>query len=346
MTRTLILAACVAALPAHALAHVGLAQDEAEVGAGFKAVLAVPHGCDGQATTAIAVTLPDGFVDAKPMPKAGFALAVVQHPYARPYAVHGETLTGGAAEIRWTGGRLEDGWYDEFTIHGTFADGAPLGSAAFPVRQTCADGTVIDWADVAAEGSDPHALAHPAPVVTVSAADPAGGGHDHHHGMAMDGDHAAMGGTAAPDAADGPSAAGGSARLGDLTVSGGFARAMLPGAPAAGGYLTIRNEGSAPDVLVSVASPLAGAAGLHAMTMDGDVMRMRAMPDGIEIPAGGTVALRPGGFHVMFERVTTPFRPGMTVPVRLTFAHAGAVEVMLPVAGAAATGPVEVQAAP
>jgi periplasmic copper chaperone A len=70
------------------------------------------------------------------------------------------------------------------------------------------------------------------------------------------------------------------------------------------------------------------------MTMEGDVMKMRELPSGLEIPAGGTVELKPGGFHLMFMGVKTPFKEGDTLKVELKFEKAGQVDVDLPVTAA------------
>ena len=127
--------------------------------------------------------------------------------------------------------------------------------------------------------------------------------------------------------------AAGSAVLGDITISGGFTRAMLPNQPVGGGYLTIHNRGTTADRLLGVSTPAAGAGALHEMSMTAEVMSMRPLPDGIEIGPGATVALTPGGLHMMFTDVTAPFTAGSTVPVTLSFEKAGKVEVDLPVLG-------------
>jgi copper(I)-binding protein len=129
------------------------------------------------------------------------------------------------------------------------------------------------------------------------------------------------------------------ARAGDIEISGAFARATLPSAPVGGGFLTLTNPGTEGDRLVAVSSPLAGKVQLHQMTMEGDVMAMRDLPDGLPLPAGATVTLSPGGDHMMFIGLKAPFVEGETVPVTLTFEKAGTVEVDLPVEGAGATGP-------
>lgn len=128
-------------------------------------------------------------------------------------------------------------------------------------------------------------------------------------------------------------------KLGDLEISGPFARATLPNQPVAGGYVTITNNGSAADRLVSVTSPAAAMVQIHEMAMEGDVMKMRELPDGLEIPAGQSVALSPGGLHLMFMKLNGPFEQGSKVPVTLNFEKAGSVEVELPVMPANAEAP-------
>jgi periplasmic copper chaperone A len=103
------------------------------------------------------------------------------------------------------------------------------------------------------------------------------------------------------------------------------------GTTTSAGYLTISNSGGADDRLISASSPRAGAVQLHTMEMDGAVMRMRPIEGGVAVPAGGTVAFAPGGMHLMFLDVATPFAEGETIPVTLNFEHAGAVNVNFPV---------------
>lgn len=127
--------------------------------------------------------------------------------------------------------------------------------------------------------------------------------------------------------------------VGDLMISGAFTRATLPNAPVGGGFLTITNHGSSDDRLVSATSPAAGVVQIHEMKMDGDVMKMAELPDGLAIPAGQSVTLAPGGYHLMFMQLKGPFVEGQTVPVTLTFEKAGTIEVQLDVGGKAADAP-------
>ena len=66
------------------------------------------------------------------------------------------------------------------------------------------------------------------------------------------------------------------------------------------------------------------------MKMDGDTMKMSEMKDGLEIPAGAKVELKPGSYHVMFMGLTTGIKEGDTVKVTLKFEKAGEVEVEMP----------------
>jgi copper(I)-binding protein len=126
---------------------------------------------------------------------------------------------------------------------------------------------------------------------------------------------------------------------GALTVSGAFSRAMLPNAPAAGGYLTIANSGTGDDTLVGATTEAAGRIELHQMSMVGDVMKMSAVENGITVPAGGSVTLEPGGLHLMFLDVGTPFAEGECVAVTLDFASGVAVPVMLAIGAINAAEP-------
>lgn len=116
-----------------------------------------------------------------------------------------------------------------------------------------------------------------------------------------------------------------------LTITNGFAHATLPNQPVAGGFLTIENTGDTDDRLVAVASDIAGVMQIHTMAMDGDVMVMREMADGVPVPAGETVVLQPGGLHIMFMQLNDALVDGQSVPVTLTFENAGDVAVDLPI---------------
>lgn len=116
-------------------------------------------------------------------------------------------------------------------------------------------------------------------------------------------------------------------KAGDIEIQHPTSKATLPGQPVGGGFFTVVNHGSEADRLVSVTSPVSDDVQLHEMSMENDVMKMRQLPDGIEIPAGGTVELKPGGLHIMFMAIKQPFREGEHVAATLTFEKAGAIAV-------------------
>jgi periplasmic copper chaperone A len=126
------------------------------------------------------------------------------------------------------------------------------------------------------------------------------------------------------------------AQTGQLEVSDAWARATPAKAENGVAYLTIRTP--TPDRLVSVSSPVAKKAELHTMEMAGMVMKMRPLA-GLDIPAGQSVTLKPGGEHIMLMGLNGPLREGQSFPLTLTFEKAGAREVTVPVEKAGAAGP-------
>ena len=126
--------------------------------------------------------------------------------------------------------------------------------------------------------------------------------------------------------------------VGDLELTGAFTRATLPNAPVGGGYVTITNKGDEADRLVSAQSSFSPDVQIHEMAVVNDVMQMQQLPEGLEIPAGETVTLAPGGLHMMFMNISAPFVEGETVPVTLVFEKAGEVEIELAVQAFGASG--------
>jgi copper(I)-binding protein len=126
-------------------------------------------------------------------------------------------------------------------------------------------------------------------------------------------------------------------KAGDLLIENPWARATPKGAAVGAGYLTIRNNGDAPDRLTGGTADFAGVE-VHEMSMAGGVMKMRELKDGLEIPAHGTVTLAPGGSHLMFTGLKQPLRKGEVAKATLSFDHAGSVAVEFPVEGVGAAG--------
>ena len=134
--------------------------------------------------------------------------------------------------------------------------------------------------------------------------------------------------------------ASGSLYAQNVEVKDAWVRASVQGQKATGAFMQL--TASQPTTLVGVASPVAGVAEVHEMKMDGDVMRMRALPQGLPLPAGKPVALTPGGYHVMLMDLKATLPKDSTIPLTLTFKDAkgveSRVELTLPVATAAPGG--------
>jgi uncharacterized protein YcnI len=148
-------------------AHVTLEVTEAPLSSTYKAVLRVGHGCEGSATIAIRVQIPDGVIAVKPMPKPGWELTTRIEPYTQPVKYFEDTLTEGVREIAWTGGRLPDEWYDEFVFRGRLPDEGAGSTIWFPVVQECEQG-VQRWIEIPAEGKTADDYEEPAPGLTLT----------------------------------------------------------------------------------------------------------------------------------------------------------------------------------
>ena len=100
--------------------------------------------------------------------------------------------------------------------------------------------------------------------------------------------------------------------VGSLTLTNLWARATPPKAPTGAGYLTITNKGSEQDTLIAVSTPVAETSELHIMEVKNGIMTMHPVEGGIKIPAGGTVTLAPGGYHLMFIKLKHDLKQGET----------------------------------
>jgi uncharacterized protein YcnI/copper(I)-binding protein len=291
--------------PEMALAHATFENATATQNSTHKAVLKVPHGCDGQATLTVRITVPEGIIAVKPMPKAGWTLATTKGDYAKTYKLYGKDVTSGVKEIVWSGGSLPDDQYDEFTFVGRITDQLPAGETVFvPVVQECASAKA-SWTEIPVKGQDPHDLKMPAPGLKIVAKAAASAGHDHgSHGAAP-----------AP------------IKAGSLVITPPWSRATPGGAKVGGGYMTITNNGTVADRLIGGSSEVSRVFEVHEMKMEGSVMKMRALDKGLEIKPGETVELKPGGYHVMLIDLKAPLKEGTKVKGQLVFEKAGKVDV-------------------
>ncbi|MEZ5825472.1 MAG: copper chaperone PCu(A)C [Geminicoccaceae bacterium] len=120
-------------------------------------------------------------------------------------------------------------------------------------------------------------------------------------------------------------------RLGDLVIEGLWSRETPRSAKNGASFMTITNEGSEDDRLVAASSDAAGRVELHTHLMDGGVMRMRQV-EAIDLPAGETVMLQPGGLHVMLLDLPKPLAKGDELALELMFEKSGTIETLVPVA--------------
>ncbi|WP_020174587.1 copper chaperone PCu(A)C [Methyloferula stellata] len=266
-------------------AHVLLETPQAAAGSFYKGVFRVPHGCHGQATTALKVEVPDGITGAKPMPKPGWTLNEAKNEK-------------GVSTISWSGGNLPDDEYDEFVIAMHISNTLkPDSIAYFPSIQSCGE-TVMAWTDVPQAGQKAE-LKMPAARLRILAAE---------------------------DGSD-------VVTVGSLEVAAPWLRATPGGAKVGGGYLRIINKGTESDRLIGASIPIAKTGAVHEMSMDNGTMRMRELPNGLEIKPGETVELKPGGYHLMFEGLSEPLKAGASIHGTLSFAKAGKVDVTFKVGG-------------
>jgi hypothetical protein len=126
-----------------------------------------------------------------------------------------------------------------------------------------------------------------------------------------------------------------------IAVHHAWARETAAGQSVGGGFMTITNRTPAWDRLLTGNSPVAAEVQLHTMTMDGGVMRMRQVEDGISIPANGTLELKPGSYHIMFMGLKRQLRQGERFPVTLRFQRAGNVTVQVSVQSVMSSGPMD-----
>jgi copper(I)-binding protein len=122
-----------------------------------------------------------------------------------------------------------------------------------------------------------------------------------------------------------------------IEITHGWARATAATAKTGAAYLTIVNKGASDDRLIAVAGPVAAKAELHVTSMDNGVMKMRPIA-AVDIKAGATAELKPGGMHIMLIGLAAPLKEGQSFPLALTFEKAGTVAITISVEKAGAMG--------
>jgi copper(I)-binding protein len=134
-------------------------------------------------------------------------------------------------------------------------------------------------------------------------------------------------------------AAAGDYDVGSIHISQPWSRATPKGATTGAGYMTLSNKGATPERVSCVSDDASAQCQIHTMTMEGGVMKMRPVEGGLEIKPGESVALKPGGNHMMFLALKHPLEQGQTVKVTLKFDHAGTIDIDYPVLAIGAPAP-------
>jgi copper(I)-binding protein len=275
-------------LASPARAQIVLSQPSFEAGQNYAAFFKIEHGCDGSPTIALRVQIPDG-------------VTVLQTPQKPGWALNAERNKDHISAVTWHG-KLDAKTADQFGLLVRL----PLkaGALYFPAVQRCEKGET-GWIDIPTAGQALRDIAHPAPVLQLTAA-------------------------VAPP----------SYMAGNIMIEQVWSPATPNGAATGAAYLTIMNHGTMPDTLIGGSSPVADRLEIHQMSSTNGVMSMRPAPNGIVIPGGATVTLGPqANYHLMLTGLKAPLTQGAHLPATLTFAKAGAVKVELQVAGIGARAP-------
>lgn len=170
MKKPFLIAAALMASAAQA--HITLEQDTARAGSYQKLTFRVGHGCDGSPTKAITVTMPESVIGAKPMPKPGWNIRLVEGKLAVPVESHGRRIASAVRDVSWSGGPLPDAYYDEFSVQVKLP--AEPGKLYFKIVQQCEKGSVA-WDELPGEAGVK--VKAPAPVLNVLPAE--GAVHQH-----------------------------------------------------------------------------------------------------------------------------------------------------------------------
>jgi copper(I)-binding protein len=128
-------------------------------------------------------------------------------------------------------------------------------------------------------------------------------------------------------------------KLRDISVEQAWARVTPGGARTGAVYLTIHNKSAEEDLLLAVDSAAAQTTALHESKIEDGTAKMVSVPGGLYLPSHGEVVMRPGGIHIMMTGLSGALEPGSTLPVRMIFRDAGALDFEVPVLPLGAADP-------
>ena len=128
------------------------------------------------------------------------------------------------------------------------------------------------------------------------------------------------------------------AQSSSIQVANPWAPATPSGAKTGAVYMTIDNKLSIADRLTGLSSEVAKKLQIHETKTDKGITKMREISGGLPVPVGGSVVLKPGGYHVMLIDLNKPLKAGETFPLTLVFEKAGNISITVPVQSLGATG--------
>ena len=115
--------------------------------------------------------------------------------------------------------------------------------------------------------------------------------------------------------------------IGDIVIDTPYSRSTPPMAPVGGGFMTLTNNGAEADTLISGSSTFSKSLEIHEMSMKDGIMKMAELENGLVIPAGESVSLKPGSYHLMFIGLTEQLKPDERRKATLKFEKAGEIDV-------------------
>lgn len=116
-------------------------------------------------------------------------------------------------------------------------------------------------------------------------------------------------------------------KQGPIAIGHPWARSTAEGVKTGAAYISLENTGAEADTFVSAESPVSEKTQIHETRREGDVMKMREIEGGVSLPAGTTVTFKPGGYHIMLLGLKQKLDEGQSIPLTLTFAKAGSIQV-------------------
>ncbi|NLY63617.1 MAG: YcnI family protein [Alcaligenaceae bacterium] len=164
----LALALTLSATSSSVLAHVSFVSPSGlQANKSFKAVFSISHGCEGEPTRSITLTVPEGVIAVKPRPDSRWKISRSNGDYAQSYQRYGKEVKSGVKTLTWEG-KLEDDEYDEFTFHAYLTSDFKGGDKVyFPVVQTCANNSQLNWTDTSGKDIHGHGDVNSAPYLPV-----------------------------------------------------------------------------------------------------------------------------------------------------------------------------------